>query len=287
MNSQQYSNIYNYLTYQQYPTQYTTLQQLQLQKQTKYFKTENNLLYKFDQNNSENALKVIQKHELSALLYMMHNDPTSEHFATDAMFNKIKNRFYWPQFYENIRNYVKSCDKCQRRERSIRNNLLHPIPVHSPFYQIGIDIVGPLSRTVRNKKYIVVAIDYLTKWPEARAISEATAEKVSEFIYEQIICQHGCSQIILSNRGTHFNNNMITKLLERFEVNHLLSTPYYFQTNGLVECFNRTLCKTLAKLSVETKDWDLFIASALFAYQTTKHATTKIEPFFMVYGRAA
>ena len=163
MNSQQYSNIYNYLTYQQYSTQYTPLQQLQLQKQAKYFKTENNLLYKFDQNNSENVLRVIQKHELSALLYMMHNDLTSEHFATNAMFNKIKNRFYWPQFYEDIRNYVKSCNKCQRRERSIRNNLLHPIPVHSPFYQIGIDIVGPLSRTARNKKYIVVAIDYLTK----------------------------------------------------------------------------------------------------------------------------
>ena len=80
---------------------------------------------------------------------------------------------------------------------------------------------------------------------------------------------------------------MITKLLERFEVNYLLSTPYHLQTNGLVERFNRTLCKTLAKLSVETKDWNLFIAPALFAYWTTKHATTKIEPFFMVYERAA
>ena len=84
MNSQQYSNIYNYLTYQQYPTQYTLQQQLQLQKQAKYFKTENNLLYKLDQTNSENIFWVIQKHELSALLYMMHNDPTSKHFATDA-----------------------------------------------------------------------------------------------------------------------------------------------------------------------------------------------------------
>ena len=56
--------------------------------------------------------------------------------------------------------------------------MLHHIPVHSAFYQIGIDIVGPLLRTQRNKKYIVVAIDYLTKWPEACAISEATAEKL-------------------------------------------------------------------------------------------------------------
>ena len=159
--------------------------------------------------------------------------------------------------------------------------------MHSAFYQIGIDIVGPLPRTQRNKKYIVVAMDYLTKWPEARAISEATAEKVAEFIYEQIICQHGCPQIILSDRGTHFNNNMIKRLLEKFDINHLLSTPYHPQTNGLVERFNRTLCESLAKISTKTNDWDLFIAPTLFAYRTTKHSTTKIEPFFMVYGRSA
>ncbi len=169
---------------------------------------------------------------------MMHNDPISGHFATDAMFNKIKTRYYWPQFYNDIKQYVESCDSCQRRERSKNNNLLHPIPVHSPFYQIGIDFVGPLPRTQREKKYIIVAMDYLTKWLEARAVSEATAEAASQFVYEQIICQHSCPQIILSDRGTHFNNNMMKKLMEKFKINHLLFTPYHPQTNGLVERFN-------------------------------------------------
>ena len=168
----------------------------------------------------------------------MHNNPTARHFAVDAMANKIKTRYYWPQYYEDIRKYVASCDACQKRERNKKNNVLHPISVHSAFYQIGIDIVGPLPRTQQNKKYIIVAMDYLTKWPEARVISEATAEKVAKFIYEQIICQHGCPQIILSDRETHFNNNMIKRLLEKFNINHLLSTSYHPQTNGLVERFN-------------------------------------------------
>jgi hypothetical protein len=126
------------------------------------------------------------------VLYMFHNDPISGHFATNRMFEKIRKRYYWPQYYEDIRDYVKSCDACQKRGRTKSNNQLHPIPVHSPFYQIGIDIVGPLPRTQRGKKYIVVAMDYLSKWPEAHAISEANAENVAKFIYEQIICQHGC-----------------------------------------------------------------------------------------------
>jgi hypothetical protein len=134
---------------------------------------------------------------------------------------------------------------------------------------------------------MIVAMDYLTKWPEARAVSEATADATVNFIYEQIICQHGCPQIILSDRGTHFNNQMEKRLTEKFKINHLLSTPYHPQTNGLVERFNRTLCESLAKLSLKNNDWDLYIAPTLFAYRTTKHSTTKIEPFFLVYGRSA
>ena len=224
---------------------------------------------------------------MEALMYMMHNDPTAGHFAVDKMFDKIRERYYWPQMYEDIKIYVQSCDNCQRRGKSKRNELLHPIPVGEPFYQIGIDIVGPLPRSKQGNKYIVVAIDYLTKWPEAKAIPEATAEQVSHFIYENIICQHGCPIKILSDRGSHFNNKMIAELMKKFEIKHLLSTPYHPQTNGLVERFNRTLCESLAKLGTETDEWDLFIPPTLFAYRTSKNATTKMEPFFLVYGRQA
>ena len=129
-------------------------------------------------------------------------------------------------------------------------------------------------------------MDYLTKWSEARAVSEATAESTAQFLYEQIICQHGCPQIILSDRGTHFNNT-IKELTKKFKINHLLSTPYHPQTNGLVEQFNWMLCESLSRLSLKNNDWDLYIVPTLFAYRTTKHSMTKIEPFFLVYGRAA
>jgi hypothetical protein len=287
MEPEHYYNIYKYLLSQQTPQHFDQQQKQQLLNQSKNYIIDNELLYKKDNKNLEKFYRVIQKSELPALLYMMHNDPISGHFATEAMFTKIKARYYWPQYYEDIKKYVESCDACQRRGRSKKNNLLHPIPVHSPFYQIGIDFVGPLPRTQRGKKYMIVAMDYLTKWPEARAVSEATADATVNFIYEQIICQHGCPQIILSDRGTHFNNQMVKRLTEKFKINHLLSTPYHPQTNGLVERFNRTLCESLAKLSLKNNDWDLYIAPTLFAYRTTKHSTTKIEPFFLVYGRSA
>ena len=287
MENEHYYNIYHYILSQQMPAYFTKQQKQQLINQVRNYTIENELLYKKDRKDATKLYRIIRKKELPAVLYMMHNDPTSGHFATDAMFHKIKTRYYWPQYYEDIKKYVEACDSCQRRGRLKANNLLHPIPVHSPFYQIGIDFVGPLPRTKRGKKYIIVAMDYLTKWPEARAVSEATADATAQFLYEQIICQHGCPQIILSDRGTHFNNNTIKALTEKFKINHLLSTPYHPQTNGLVERFNRTLCESLARQSLKNNDWDLYIAPTLFAYRTTKHSTTKMEPFFLVYGRSA
>src|SRR3954452_20061198 len=200
MKNEHYYNLYKYLVGQQTPQQFTNQQKHQLVNQSKNYSIDNNLLYKRNSKDPDKFYRVIQKTELPALLYMMHNDPISEHFSADTMFTKIKARYYWPQYYEDIKKYVKSCDAYQRRGRSKRNNLLHPIPVHSPFYQIGIDFVGPLPRTQRGKKYIIVAMDYLIKWPEAHAVSEATAEVASQFVYEQIICQHSCPQIILSDR---------------------------------------------------------------------------------------
>ena len=219
---------------------------------------------------------------------MFHNDPTAAHFATDAMFDKIRSRYFWPQMYEEIRSYVQACDQCQRRGKSKRNQMLHPIPVNSPFYQIGIDFVGPLPLTEQGNKYIIVAIDYLTKWPEAKPVPAATAEQVAKFLYEDIIGRHGCPTKILSDQGTHFRNNMIAHLTKKFQIKQTFSTPYHPQTNGLVERFNRTLCESLSKLANDHKtDWDKYIAPVLFAYRTTKHNTTKFTPFYLVYGRDA
>ena len=288
MENEQYNNLFLFLSQNTYPPNLTQQQKNFTQKQAKHFIIKNNYLYKKDRRKENNLLRLIKKQELEPLLYMFHNDPTAAHFATDAMFEKIRTRYYWPQMYEDIKEYVKACDSCQKRGKFRKNQLLHPIPVGEPFHQIGIDFVGPLPTTTKGNKYIIVAMDYLTKWPEARPVPVATAEQVSNFLYDEIISRHGCPAKILSDRGTHFKNQMIHHLLQKFQINQLFSTPYHPQTNGLVERFNRTLCESLAKLTHEHKeDWDLYIPPVLLAYRTAKHNTTKITPFYLVYGREA
>ena len=190
--------------------------------------------------------------------------------------------------YDDVRRYVKSCDECQKRGKNKRIEPLHPIKVGQPYDRLGMDIVGPLPKTSRGNTHIIVATEYLTKWPEARAIPNAKASSVVSFFYKDIICRHGYPKEILPDRGIHFVNEMLDSLCIQLEVKHRLSTAYYPQTNGLVERFNRILCETLAKFASTNKDdWDLYIPSALFAYRVKKHNTTRHEPFYLMYGREA
>ncbi|CAG8704610.1 27017_t:CDS:2 [Dentiscutata erythropus] len=75
--------------------------------------------------------------------------------------------------------------------------------------KVGIDIIGPLPPTKIGNKYIVVATEYLTRWPEARAMSDTSAPSVASFIIEDIICRHGSPRELLSDQGKHFDNNLV------------------------------------------------------------------------------
>src|SRR5881398_1295404 len=280
MNRHEYENIRKYLKGEKLQEDETIV----VEKQARRIEIKSDTLYK---RRNEKLVKILKEDEIDSVMFMTHNHETGAHFGVEATYNKIAERYYWKGMYKDIKRYIKYCDTCQRRGQKGGKGNLYPIKVGEPFERIGIDFVGPLERTKEGNKYILVVTDYLTKWPEARAMKEATAKNVVEFIYKEIICRHGCPRVILSDRGTHFRNEIVDGLCEKFEIKHKLSSPYHPQTNGLVERFNRTLCEGLAKVTEKENEWDKHIESVLFAYRTTKHNIMKKTPFFMVYGREA
>ena len=104
--------------------------------------------------------------------------------------------------------------------------MLIPIKVKALFHRVGIDIKGPLPITSDNNRYIIIAMDYFTKWPEAKAIADIKAETVAKFIYEEIICRHGTPEELLSDRGLSFMNQVVDQLYAKFQVKHRLISPY-------------------------------------------------------------
>src|SRR6059058_1662492 len=280
MERQEYENVRKYLNGEKIQEDEIT----RTNKQTKGIEIKSDTLYK---RRDGKLVKILKEDEIDSVMFMTHNHETGAHFGVEATYNKIAERYYWKGMYKDIKRYIRYCDTCQRRGQKGGKGNLYPIKVGEPFERIGIDFVGPLERTRKGNKYILVVTDYLTKWPEAKPMRDATAENVVKFIYEGIICRHRCPKIIMSDRGTHFRNKLVEGLCEKFKIKHKLSSPYHPQTNGLVERFNRTLCESLAKVSERENQWDEYLEQVLFAYRTTKHATTKKTPFFMIYGREA
>jgi len=283
MNAREYQQLLD-----QHATDNPSTPDLTLQQTSRKadFRVKNGILYKTTPNGDRRVLK---RGEVEAVLQSLHDHPSSAHFKVGATTKKAKQRFWWPNMAKDIKHYVDTCDTCQRRDppNTHKTQPLKSIEVTGPFERWGIDIVH-LPETTDGNKYAVVAQDYFTKWPEARALSETSAETIAKFITEDIISRHGCPQKIQSDNGPQFAGNVVRELCERYDIKRVLISPYHPQSNGMVERLNGTIGTALSKLAEEHKDsWDEYLALTLFAYRTTPQSSTNTTPFYLVYGREA
>src|SRR6266542_5900800 len=112
-----------------------------------------------------------------------------------------------------------------------QNNQKQIILLTDIFERWGVDIVGLLPITREGNRYIVVAMNYFSRWPEAKLLKIANADTVATFLYEEIICRFGALRTLQSDRGTHFVNELIQRLIKRFKIKHSLSSHYQPQSN--------------------------------------------------------
>src|SRR6266540_2027830 len=164
---------------------------------------------------------------------MFYDDPTQAHQNADVMYHHISKRYLWQDMRKDIKEYAKTYFQCQQRGSMRQNNQKRTIPLTDIFKRWGVDIVRSLPITREENRYIVVVIDYFSRWPEARPLKAANANTVVTFLYEEIICRFGAPRILQSDRGIHFMNKLIQRLTRRFKIKHSLSSSYHPQLNGL------------------------------------------------------
>ena len=167
MDRQEYENIRRYLKGEKLQEDETII----VEKQARGIEIKSDTLYK---RRNEKLVKILKEDEIDSVMFMTHNHETGAHFGVEATYNKIAERYYWKGMYKDIKRYIRYCDTCQRRGQKGGKGNLYPIKIGEPFERIGIDFVGPLPLTPQGNKYIIVAMDYMTKWPEARPVPQAT-----------------------------------------------------------------------------------------------------------------
>ncbi len=226
---------------------------------------------------------------IDSLLKAYHADPLGGHFGIQRTYLKLKNKFWWPEMKQSIIDYIKSCLLCQQYNisRVKKPGRLCPIEVpEGPFQLIGIDFCGPFNRTPRDNQYVLCITDYFTRWITAIALPDCSAQTTAQAIFNEYICKYGVPQSILSDQGTHFRNQLMDSMAKLIGYNHIFSTVYHPQSNGMVERFNATFVPQLAKLhNRESNNWDEYLLPVVFAYNTGIHSTTQCSPFQLQFGR--
>ncbi|GJU48532.1 reverse transcriptase domain-containing protein [Tanacetum coccineum] len=233
--------------------------------------------------------RCVSGQEAFDILKACHSGPTGGHYGANYTAKKIfDSGFYWPTIYKDAHDFVTRCDICQRQGKISQRDEMpqNSIQVCEIFDIWGIDFMGPFPSS-RGNKYILVAVDYLSKWVEAKALPTNDARVVCKFL-KTLFSRFGAPRAIISDRGTHFCNDQFAKVMLKYGVTHRLSTAYHPQTSGQVEVSNRglKLKRILERTMGENRtSWSNKLDDALWAFRTAYKNTIGCTLYKLVQGK--
>nr|GFB99069.1 reverse transcriptase domain-containing protein [Tanacetum cinerariifolium] len=176
------------------------------------------------------------------ILNACHSGPTEGRYKANYTAKKVfDSGFYWPSIYKDAFELVKRCDSCQRQGKVSQKDemQINFIQICEIFDVWGVDFMGPLPSSKGNK-YILVAVNYLSKWVKAKALPTNDARVVVKFL-KSLFSRFDTPKAIISDRGTHFCNDQFSRVMAKYGVTHRLSIAYHPQTSGQVEVTNHEL----------------------------------------------
>ncbi|MCO5552178.1 hypothetical protein L7F22_005689 [Adiantum nelumboides] len=280
--------VVNYILEGEFPKEFTAGQRRKLIKQASTFLWLEGALYQ--KGKDLVCRRVPSTNEIPKILKGLHEEACGGHFSHELTLKKVLLAGYvWPSMHADVQHWCRSCHNCQvNGNKRLLYGPRQAVIANGPFEKWGIDAMGPLPRTANGKLYILVAIDYMTRWVEAQSVAKVNEKTVSKFVYTHICCRFGTPLEIVSDNGPGFRRGLLTEVCEELKISHRHSTPYYPQSNGLVEKANGIIAGIIRKM-VESKPkrWDNFLDGAIWAYRTTYRDATQFTPFHLVYGQEA
>ena len=183
--------------------------------------------------------------------------------------------------------YVKKCDQCQKFTPNMHQlgGVLNPLSRPWPFAQWGLDIVGPFPKATGNKRYLLVDMDYFTKWVEAEPLANIRDVDAKKFVWKNTVTRFEVPRTFISNNGLQFDRKSFRRYYFNLEITNRYSTPAYPQGNGQAKAINKLIVSGLKKRLDDVKGkWVEELPHVLWTYRTTPHRSTRETPFSMTYG---
>jgi len=220
----------------------------------------------------------------------LHEGTMGGHLGADKTLGRLRERFYWPGYYNDIRDWCQNCAVCASRKTPAPKARapLQPIVTGHPLELVATDIVGPLPESPAGNSYILVVADYFTRYVEAYPIPNQEATTVARQLVDEFFLRFSPPQQLHSDQGRNFESAVIKEACKLLGNDKSRTTPYHPQSDGLVERFNRTLLNMLAvAVRDQPFEWEQHIRRLCFAYNTSVHPTTGFSPFSLMFGRQA
>ncbi|XP_012858055.1 PREDICTED: uncharacterized protein LOC105977295 [Erythranthe guttata] len=236
-------------------------------------------------------LKCLDPTTADYALREVHEGICANHLSGRTLALKLlRQGYYWPTMHEDAKKLVRKCKPCQEHANitHLPAALMQPIDSPIPFAQWGMDLVGPFPPATGGRKYLIVAVDYFTKWVEAEPLARIREEEVIQFLWKNIVCRFGIPRSIISDNGTQFCGDKVKNWCLGLDIKQFFTSVANPQANGQTEVTNRTILQHLkTRLGSAKGKWVEELPNALWAYRTTPRAATGESPFNLAFGTEA
>ncbi|XP_027772353.1 uncharacterized protein LOC114076852 [Solanum pennellii] len=254
-----YIDVKRYLEAGKYPEKSKGSQKKTIQRMTNNFFLNGEILYRMTLDLG--LLRCVDVVEDTKLLEEVHAGVCGTHMNGYTLAKKIlRAGYFW---------------------MTVENNCVRFVPW-------GMDVIGPIEPAASNgHRFILVAIDYFTKWVEVASYKAVTKKVVTDFFHNNLICHFGVPESLITDNGANLNSHLMKEICEKFKITHRNSTAYRPQMNGDMEAANKNIKRILRKMIDNYKCWHENLPYALLGYRTTIRTSTGATPYWLVYETEA